>query len=360
MRTFCKLLLIGSTLFGCKTTKSDLSSADPILPAKSAKEIWMTYVKAETDGQAIQVDCKPRFIPASSKVKRRGMFMFLHGFTACPQQYFEIGQLLSEKGYDVYLPLNPGHGREPFDGPRGRKDNHEVLPSTDHKDEYRKGSDENIRQRSFVTTMNAIARAEKDEKILAGLSGGADYAVTAVESEPELWNRLLLYAPYFKNPGPSGAGSAVLGQIMPGLVSDWGDECRANRLRDGGRGGLCSLTIGAVRAMVNLGINAAQRIASIKIPIQFVGVEADPTADNGAIKKAYLQVAEHARICLYPKGVPHSIINPKSDAPKLDPYWVPVMQKDSVAFITEGKWFIPSDKLATKADYTLPICRTKL
>ncbi|MBC7533694.1 MAG: alpha/beta hydrolase [Oligoflexus sp.] len=361
MRMFCQLMLIGSVLFGCKTGNSNLSSTDPLSSSgKTAKELWAEHVKFETDGQKIQAACIPRFSPASTKVKRRGMVMFMHGFTACPQQYLAMAPLLNAKGYDVYLPLNPGHGREPFDGPRGKKDNHQTLPSTEHKNEYKRDKDENIRQRFFVDSMNAIARAETGEKILAGLSGGASYATTAVQADPDLWNRLLLYAPYYKNPGLSAVGSAVIDQIMPGFVDDWGDECRANRFPGGGRGGLCALTIGAVRAMVNFGVNAAQRIATIKIPVQFVGVEADPTADNGAIHKAYLQIADHARMCLYPKGVPHSLLNPKADAPKLDPYWVPAIEADSVAYLTEGKWFTASDQVASKNDYNLPICRTKL
>jgi poly(3-hydroxyalkanoate) synthetase len=120
------------------------------------------------------------------------------------------------------------------------------------------------------------------------------------------------------------------------------------------------LTIGAVRAMTNYGVNAAKRIKQINIPVQFVGVGADPTADNTAIYKTYQKIQDHAQMCLYPKGVPHSIINPKSDAPKIkDPYWVSTMQQDSIAFIVEGKWFPTSGEKADSKDNNLPICRYK-
>ncbi|MDQ3232988.1 MAG: lysophospholipase [Pseudobdellovibrionaceae bacterium] len=256
--------------------------------------------------------------------------------------------------------MTPGQGREPFDGPKGQDDNHKDLPSTENKAEYKPGDDENDRLQFFVQSMNEIARQSKGEKILAGLSGGGGLATGAVEAGPDIWTRLLLYAPYYKNPGISGVGSAVLGQVMPGFVNDWGPKCRANRAVEGGRAGLCSLTIGSIRAMTNYGVNAAQRVASIKIPVQFVGAEADPTADNGAIHAALQKIATNASICLYPKGVPHSLINPKSDAPKLDPYWVPALQADSLAFIMAGQWFPGSGAQASKADYNLPICRNKL
>jgi dienelactone hydrolase len=112
--------------------------------------------------------------------------------------------------------------------------------------------------------------------------------------------------------------------------------------------------------MTNYGVNAANRANKIKVPIQFVGVTADPTADNTAIHDVFKNMKDHAQMCLYPKGVPHSIINPKSDAPDVDPYWVPAMQEDSIAFITEGKWFPVSSEKADSSDHNLPICRFQI
>ena len=119
-------------------------------------------------------------------------------------------------------------------------------------------------------------------------------------------------------------------------------------------------SIGAVRAMTNYGVNASAAASSIRIPVQIVGVEADPTADNGRIREVFDSLTQAKSLCLYPKGVPHSIINPRSDAPKLDPYWVDAMAYDSIQFLTEGKWFEHSGAKASSADYLLPICRTEL
>ncbi len=361
MRVLGIVLLFSSFWFGCKTTGSKLQSTEGMTP--TAAQLWQKHVDLETGGKKIQPDCMPRFYPASPAVERRGMVMFFHGFTACPQQYFAISEMLADKGYDVYLPLMPGQGREPLDGPKGEKDNHGDLPSTDRDknnppNEYQDGDDENDRLQFFVKSMNEIAAATPGERIIVGLSGGGGLATGAAAAAPGLWARALLYAPYYKNPGASGVLSAFLDQVMPGFVNDWGPECKENRRSEVGRAGLCMLTIGAVRAMTNYGVNAAKRISQIKIPVQFVGVEADPTADNGAIHRAYEAIADRAQMCLYPKGVPHSIINPKSDAPKIkDPYWVPEMQEDSIAFIAEGKWFPVTDRRASEADYNLPICR---
>jgi alpha-beta hydrolase superfamily lysophospholipase len=355
MRGLGKALLFSCLAFSCKTTQSQLAS--DVGMSAAVANLWQKHIDLETSGKKIQPDCMPRFYAANPSVPRKGMVMFFHGFTACPQQYFAISEQLKELGYDVYLPLMPGQGRVPFDWPTGDKDNHDELPSTEHKNEYQDGDDENDRLQYFVKSMNEIAAATSGERILAGLSGGGGLATGAAAEGQGIWTRVLLYAPYYKNPGLSGIVSAVLDQVMPGFVNDWGNECRANRKSAVGRAGLCSLTIGAVRAMTNYGVNAATRIKRIKVPVQFVGVEADPTADNGASHKAFLNIAGNAQFCLYPKGVPHSIINPRSDAPNLDPYWVQAMQQDSIAFITSGKWFSVSDRKATKADFYLPICR---
>lgn len=355
MRVLGCAFFVISLLSGCKTTGSKLQSSEGMTP--TAAQLWQKHIEVETSGKRIQADCMPRFYPADPSVERKGMVMFFHGFTACPQQYFAISEMLAAKGYDVYLPLMPGQGRVPDAGPNRDDDNHMDLPSTDNPAEYKDGDDENDRLQYFVKSMNEIAAATPGERIIVGLSGGGGLATGAAADAQGLWSRVLLYAPYYKNPGASGPLSAFLDQVMPGFVNDWGPECRANRLSAVGRAGLCKLTIGAVRAMTNYGVNAAKRATSIKVPIQFVGVAADPTADNTAIHNVYKLMTDRAQMCLYPKGVPHSIINPKSDAPKVDPYWVPAMQQASVAFITDGTWFPTSGEKAPSADHNLLICR---
>ncbi len=358
MRGLGKALFLSCLAFSCKTTHSRLSSDSGM--SETVAALWQKHVDLETSGKQIQPDCMPRFYAADPSVPRKGMVMFFHGFTACPQQYFAISERLKTLGYDVYLPLMPGQGRTPLDGPKGSKDNHMDLPSTDNSSEYPDAKKDNVRLQNFVKSMNEIAAATSGDRILAGLSGGGGLATGAAADGQGIWTRVLLYAPYYKNPGLSGFASAVLDQVMPGFVNDWGQECRDNRIGPGGRAGLCSLSVGAVRAMTNYGINASARITNIKVPIQFVGVVADPTADNTAQYKAFESVADHSQYCLYPLGVPHSIINPASDAPKITGYWVPAMQQDSIDFITQGKWFPVSEEKAPEKDHNAPICRYKL
>jgi alpha-beta hydrolase superfamily lysophospholipase len=39
-----------------------------------------------------------------------GVVVLFHGFSACPQQYDVLGPLIAAEGFDVLLPLTPGHG----------------------------------------------------------------------------------------------------------------------------------------------------------------------------------------------------------------------------------------------------------
>ena len=362
-------------LTACKTTNSKLSSDDASLPAVNAYEkiendtvrkLWLEHIRYETvemnsSGREIQADCQPRFYPSTAS-NRRGMVVFFHGFTACPQQYFDIAVQLSARGFDVFLPLMPGQGRSPD----GSKDHLQDLPSKATQSRPR----QHPRYVEFISKMNELAAASTGEKVLAGLSGGgglATGAAVAAAAAPEpIWSRLLLYAPYYRNPGMNKVLADTVGFFNPGVRTDWGDGCRKNRSRPQGRNGYCSVTVGATQAMVQFGEQAAEDIAAISIPVQFVGVEEDPTADNQAMYAAFKRLS-NAQFCVYPSGVPHSIINPDQDLipdteefasireeglPSGPPYeWVNAMQRDSINFLVEGNWFPQSSPSTIEARF---------
>lgn len=344
---------------------------------KAVASLWSDYVELETSTlntsqRPIQAECEPRFYPANSagKFTRRGMVMFFHGFSACPQQYFKIAELLSDKGFDVFLPLSPGHGRSP-----DAEDNDFLDDLPSKKTSQRPYV--HARYAEFVKTMNKIAAASSGIRVIAGLSGGGGLAATAAlwgqDDYDTLWDRALLYAPYFKNPGPTQGLVDAVGFFNPGVKNDWGESCRRNRSRPEGRNGYCSVTVGASIASVQLGDAAAQRFDQLHIPVQFIGVEEDPTADNSAMIRAY-QKAPEARFCFYPKGTPHSLIRPEKDLlpdtpefadirdeslPSGPPYaWVPFLEQGSVDFITEGVWFPKKGLSEIEAEFghTIQMC----
>lgn len=380
------LLAICLGFWGCKTTQSRMSAVEDQNTAvqrienATVKKLWLDHIKDETDtrntsGKAIRPDCMPRFYPHNESMPRKGMVMFFHGFTACPQQYFDIADMLSADGFDVFLPLMPGQGRVES----GKKDHLDDLPSKTTPETFANGSKQHPRYVTFVEKMNAIAAASTGIKALAGLSGGGGLATGAAvmgqTANGNVWNRVLLYAPYYQNPSVNKVLADVVGFFNPGVTTDWGEACRMNRARIAGRAGYCSVHVGATQAMVHYGEEAAAAIKQVKIPMQFVVTEADPTADNQAIFRAF-SGASNARICTYPKGVPHSLINPNKDLipdegeeelmavrdknlPSGPPYeWVDALNGDSVRFLTAGEWFPSSGESTEEAKYgnKFPMC----
>ena len=126
--------------------------------------------------------------------------------------------------------------------------------------------------------------------------------------------------------------------------------------------------------MAHYGEEVALSADKIKIPVQIVGVEKDPTADNRSIKRAFDRM-DNASFCFYPLGVPHSIIAPNRDllpdtaeyetirdlkTPSGPPYeWVPSMEEDTIRFITEGLWFPVEGITVIESAYgiEIPMCR---
>ena len=73
---------------------------------------WQSYVAdtiAASPNASLQPACVPRhYAPTANS--SRGVVVLFHGFSACPQQYDVLGPLIAAEGFDVLLPLTPGHG----------------------------------------------------------------------------------------------------------------------------------------------------------------------------------------------------------------------------------------------------------
>lgn len=374
---FAACTVVTTAFFSVRTHAQADSGQIVKLTNERMSTLWNNYVEytsaSNTSGIALQEDCKPRAFPASTSVKKKGMVMFFHGFSACPQQYFKIAPKLSAAGYDVLLPTLPGHGRQPkADGSDYLHD----LPSkrTNSKPLMHEG------YREFVERMNEIARNATGEVVLAGLSGGGGLATAAAvlgqKGEGNIWDRLLLYAPYYKNPGTSQALVNSIGLVRPETRNDWGETCRLNRSRPEGRNGYCSVTVGSVLAMVQFGQEAGKSVGNLSIPIQIVGVEKDPTADNSEMHEVFKR-AKKASFCFYPEGTPHSLIYPEKDllpnTPEFEEYrdenlpdgppyeWTASLEANSFSFLTAGQWFPNFGSSEVEAQYgnPLPMCSYK-
>jgi len=100
--------------------------------------------------------------------------LLIHGFIGTPTDFGRLPELLHKDGFDVYVPLLPGHGTDPRNFAKTTAD----------------------RLESFVLNRHRLLTKEYEEVVLIGFSmGGALTALTAVK-EPV--DKLVLLAPYFK------------------------------------------------------------------------------------------------------------------------------------------------------------------
>ena len=109
---FAQLLfsaLVLSLLVAPAATTSSASSPTP----PSFVSAWDAFVHEQISSapHGLQQDCVPRRFPSTAPNSTyKGVAVLFHGFSACPQQYFQLAPRLAAEGYDVLLPLTPGHG----------------------------------------------------------------------------------------------------------------------------------------------------------------------------------------------------------------------------------------------------------
>ena len=155
-------------------------------------ELWEQYL-ASVPMDSLQEDCKPRLLPPLTAVPYRGVAVLYHGYTACPQQFFELARLLNERGFAVVLPLLPGHGRMWVDTAKGRVDQTQLLPTG------LMGDSHNYQDyMTQVRALNAVAAEFSGEHVVGGLSVGGAMAAAAAVDRPKLWQRQLIISPFFE------------------------------------------------------------------------------------------------------------------------------------------------------------------
>ena len=341
------LMAIFALQLSCRTTNSqDAEVNSASLPTGSPQEIvdqpvWNAYVAEEESRYEHQDACRPASFRHRGSL--RGLVVLLHGFTACAQQYFELGPLLAAEGFDVLLPVNPGHGM--IRGPK------EWAHLPDHSTYKQKSPD-------FVANINHIVRSyPAPVKVIGGLSLGATYATAAIIAEPELYSRGLIMVPLYRMSGliahivggaknVSNFSQKILPDAADHLIADalskkigWGPKC-GDEIR-AGRQGICDFNFTHLVAAQQFGWDLSKN-HKIRGQLQFIAVENDPAVDNGRIKWFYEKKVEskqsQAALCFYPQGANHSLAS-RYDAYEQKKFWMNDFQRDLVAFVSRGKFF---------------------
>lgn len=109
--------------------------------------------------------------------------LFFHGFTAAPHQFQPMAEQFFRAGYNVLVPLLPGHGQA------GNWSSHNPPPLPNQAVIYQE----------FALLWLEHARSLGTEVVVGGLSGGGTLAAWLALECPELIHRTLLFAPYLSS-----------------------------------------------------------------------------------------------------------------------------------------------------------------
>ena len=101
------------------------------------------------------------------KEKVDNVIVFLHGFTSCPDQFAALGEEYFDQGYNVFIPRQPHHGLQEFDGAPLKGLTAEELAA-------------------FGTEIADIAQGLGERVVVAGLSGGGAVATWLAQERADI------------------------------------------------------------------------------------------------------------------------------------------------------------------------------
>lgn len=384
------LFFAAQLLAGCGTPVSKPQEARAERLSTEAEKLWNDYVKDVINaGSAIQENCKPRRLGRPQGVPYKGVIILFHGFTACPQQYFEWGRALADKGFDVLLPLLPGHGLVPetVPNPAGgtmKRDIVEFLPRVEDTmpNPHNPASS---KYAALAERMNRIASAANGGlRMVGGISVGGAVATHAVNLAPKLYDKALILSPFYSVDPlftrifvDALNGQKLLEELDPAkfsyekilafashstflktyvlmketrvadrifsMRSSWGEGC-FKEIR-GGRAGICDFLFSAIGAAEAFGVKTLDNIRPAQTFVQLVGVEDDKVASTGHMASAFEKFAGGARregptpeggtvnVCFYRAGANHSLLS-RFDSPDQEKFWLKDLLTDATNFMT--------------------------
>ncbi len=147
------------------------------LTAAIVRETW-----AREDALPLMNEnCRSRFFLQPSPSPK--VCLFFHGFTATPEQFLPIGEAFFEAGYNVLIPLLPGHGQ----AGDWNRDHPPPLPEN-----------QQIYQEFGLYWLHQ-AQVFGKQVIVGGLSGSGTLAAWLALERPQQINRTLVFAPFLSS-----------------------------------------------------------------------------------------------------------------------------------------------------------------
>jgi alpha-beta hydrolase superfamily lysophospholipase len=312
---------------------------------------WQDYVDWATS-DPLQADCVPRRVEPGPEAEYRGTVVLLHGFTACPQQYFEMAGLLSERGFRSLIVLLPGHGHQ---YPDVDNDNSSPQPGPwNWKGSYN----------AFADRINGVMEYADGDRVIVGLSGGGAASLYINMRARETYDRSLVIAPFLAIAGGDliNAAVAAIGAIPIVNMLDatpFGAEKPCIEKRKQGKAGYCEFQVRHIAGMKSLAhwTRREIRTAPLDLQIQIVAVEHDNSVSNQRIADLLNLLSDNGTTtaCIYEDGVPHSMFS-RVDHPGEDMYWLDSFLDSALGFIVDAQPF-PQDPIPGEPGLAYGRCR---
>jgi alpha-beta hydrolase superfamily lysophospholipase len=295
---------------------------------------WQAYAD-EVNRIPRQPACEPRLLPAEPTVARQGAVVMVHGFGGCPQQFMQLGAMVAARGFDVLLPLLPGHG---------------VAVTPDGEDDLSHlpiARDGIARYSGLAQRMNGIIAKSPGQKVIVGFSLGGAVSVNANLLERELYDRQLLISPMFAIRGGAFVEGLAkfLGRIpavksivvKPRAAREACDEWQA-----AGRAGFCDYRLKHTAGLLTLDDMNEELYEEepFKEPVQIVAAGDEAYISNDEIVNFTEQHRSYGPIslCFMPDDVPHEMLSPYENA-GTEMHWLQNLLNNAVGFIVDGNAF---------------------
>ena len=262
------------------------------------RAVDLVRAKVERDGEAdLQPGMQSR-LHLQVGLPERGSVVLLHGFSAGPWQYDEIGPRLHAHGFNVYVPRLPGHG------PRSAAD----LP----------GTHDHIRYDRFAESVYADLVALGGPVHVVGLSGGGAVATRILEAHYDIARAVLIAPFYAPRDRKARLQLRLLGRAM--RLTGGAAGLAVDRIPfsmgtvDFHRPGHLEIRVGNLYGLAQVGRRAHDDAHKIRTPIQFITTSEDWAIDPDAMERVYRAAggaARHQWHHFSPKdAVPHAMFHP--------------------------------------------------
>ena len=138
---------------------------DPVQSYEQALERLEVVQSQERANPDINPTCYTRLLTHDQKVERT--IVFLHGFTSCPDQFATLGNQYYQAGYNVFIPRQPRHGLQEFEGNPLKGLTAEELAG-------------------FGSQVADIAQGLGERVVVVGLSGGGSIATWLAQERADV------------------------------------------------------------------------------------------------------------------------------------------------------------------------------